>query len=121
MKKNNVFNKKTNKTLFLILFIGIMVFQVCINEKNLALDEDFQESDKNNLNNVHKKDIPRSSGQWLDPIEVGQLEDGGRAKDIYILDNLAYLADYEEGLKIINITFKQCIRFGGLCICCRLF
>ncbi|MFX1298657.1 MAG: LVIVD repeat-containing protein, partial [Promethearchaeota archaeon] len=41
---------------------------------------------------------------WDAPREVGQFDDGGYAFDVQVVGCLAYIADYGDGLEILNIT-----------------
>ena len=44
-------------------------------------------------------DVSNSSN----PLKVAQFFDGGHAHDVYIVEDIAYVADEQDGLEIIQI------------------
>lgn len=45
-----------------------------------------------------------ATATWTNPEELSKIDDGGQARDVYVVGNLAYVADNFQGLEIINVT-----------------
>ncbi len=56
-------------------------------------------------NGVDIVNVSSIEGRWNVPEQLGSYDDlDGQAMDLFIWDNLAYIADWDGGLEIINIT-----------------
>ena len=67
------------------VFIQLILFSLILSEKVLCINHEMTENEKVTLE------------------EVGQFSDGGMAVTVLIVKNLAYVCDFDKGLKILDI------------------
>ena len=64
---------------------------------------DYQNTEQENFYNPPSTN-DLGDPQWLPPTELGQFDDGVNAFDVYVSGTVAYIADYTNGLEIIDVS-----------------